>query len=121
MGQRIARSQVHCAAGCRLRTLQRVTTGIEAVSVFVSVHRREYGQQSALRGLIKQLRSRRASSSVWIDRHRRTTSRRDGPVVDPLTSDAVGSVDDFSAWRSPVLHDHYDPGVEMSLGMIDVW
>src|SRR5918996_5368086 len=59
-------------------------------------------------------------SSVWIDRHRRTTSRRDGPVVDPLPSDAVGSVDEFSTWRSPVLHDHHDPGVEMSLGMIDV-
>ena len=59
-------------------------------------------------------------SSVWIDRHRRTTSRRNGPVVDPLPSDAVGSVDEFSTWRSPVLHDHHDPGVEMSLGMIDV-
>ena len=59
-------------------------------------------------------------SSVWIDRHRRTTSRRDGPVVDPLPADAVGSVDEFSTWRSPVLHDHDDPGVEMSLGMIDV-
>jgi hypothetical protein len=59
-------------------------------------------------------------SSVWIDRHRRTMSRRDGPIVDPLPSDSVGSGDEFSTWRSPVLHDHYDPGVEMSLGMIDV-
>lgn len=61
-----------------------------------------------------------AGSSVWIDRHRRATSGRDGPVVDPLPSDAVGSVDECSTWRSPVLHDHHDPGVEMSLGMIDV-
>src|SRR5687767_9418659 len=59
-------------------------------------------------------------SSVWVDRHRRTTSRRDGPVVDPLPSDAVGSVHEFSTWRSPVLHDHHDPGIETSLGMIDV-
>ena len=59
-------------------------------------------------------------SSVWIDRHRRTTSRRDGPVVDPLPSDAVGSVDELSTWRSPVLHDHHDSGVEMALGMADV-
>src|SRR4030095_14552452 len=61
-----------------------------------------------------------AGSSVWIDRHRRTTSRRDGPVVDPLPSDAVGSVDELGTWRSRVFHDHHDPGVEMSLGMIDV-
>jgi hypothetical protein len=60
-------------------------------------------------------------SSVWIDRHRRTASRRDGPVLDPVPSDAVGSVDEFSAWRLPVRHDHHDPGVEVSLGMIDVW
>ena len=39
VSQGIARSQVHCAAGCRLRTLQRVRTGIEAVSVFVRVHK----------------------------------------------------------------------------------
>src|SRR6188508_1123483 len=59
-------------------------------------------------------------SSVWIDRHRRTTSRRDGPIVDPLPADAVGSVDEFSTWRAPALHDHHDPSVEPSLGLIDV-
>jgi hypothetical protein len=47
-------------------------------------------------------------------------SRRDGPVVDPLPPDAVGPVNEFSTWLSTVLHDHHDPGVEMSLGMIDV-
>jgi hypothetical protein len=58
--------------------------------------------------------------SVRIGRHRRAASRRDGPVVDPLPSDAVGSIDEFSTWRSPVLHHHHDPGVEMALRMIDV-
>src|SRR5262249_27197978 len=60
------------------------------------------------------------NSSVWSDSHRRTMSGRCGPKVYPLTSDAVGPVEEFSAWPSPVLDDHSDSGVEMPLGMTDV-
>lgn len=76
------------------------------------------GENIKLSPIISMIAS--LGSSVWIDRHRRTMSRSDGPVVDPLSTNVVGSVNEFSTWLSTVLHDHYDPGIEMSLRIIDI-
>src|SRR5690242_12247819 len=44
----------------------------------------------------------------------------DRPIIDPLLTDAVCAVYQILARLLPVLHDQDDPGVECSLGMIDV-
>lgn len=58
--------------------------------------------------------------SAWTCGHERAMSRCRLPILNPLLPNAVGSFDEFVARAVPVLDNNDNPGVEPSLGVINI-
>ena len=54
-------------------------------------------------------------------RHGGAVSSRRRPIFNPLPADAVGSLDEFAGRLLTVFNNDHDSGVELSLGVANIW